>query len=71
MLQRLPIALAQVKSDNTSGNLLNEICQIVFSLFQENEITKKVCNNITNSIKLKYKIDTIFIDSENRNIWSS
>ena len=68
MLQRLPIALAQVKSDNTSGNLLNEICQIVFSLFQENEITKKVCNNITNSIKLKYKIDTIFIDSENRNI---
>ena len=68
MLQRLPIALAQVKADNTSGNLLNEICQIVFSLFQENEITKKVCNNITNSIKLKYKIDTIFIDSENRNI---
>ena len=68
MLQRLPIALAQVKSDNTSGNLLNEICQIVFSLFQENEITRKVCNNITNSIKLKYKIDTIFIDSENRNI---
>ena len=28
MLQRLPIALAQVKAGNTSENLLNEICQI-------------------------------------------
>ena len=33
MLQRLPIALAQVKAGNTSGNLLNEILQIVFSLY--------------------------------------
>ena len=29
MLQRLPIALAQVKTDNTSENLLNEIRQII------------------------------------------
>ena len=29
MLQRLPIALAQVKSGNTSENLLNEITQII------------------------------------------
>ena len=34
MLQRLPIALAQVKADNTSGNLLIEICQIIHSLYR-------------------------------------
>ena len=28
-LQRLPIALAQVRADNNSGSLLNEIKQIV------------------------------------------
>ena len=32
MLQRLPIALAQVKAANTSENLLNEIRQIIYSL---------------------------------------
>ena len=51
MLQRSPIALAQVKAGNTSKNLLNEIRQII-SLYQEKEITKKVYNNMTNSIKL-------------------
>ena len=48
MLQRLPIALAQVKADNNSKNLLNEISQIVYSLYQENEITKNVYDNIIN-----------------------
>ena len=52
MLQRSPIALAQVKAGNTSKNLLNEIRQIIYSLYQEKEITKKVYNNMTNSIKL-------------------
>ena len=32
MLQRLPIALAQVKAGNTSENLLNEILEIIYSL---------------------------------------
>ena len=41
MLQRLPIALAQVKADNNSENLLNEIRQIFYSLYQLEEITKK------------------------------
>ena len=50
MVQRLPIALAQVKEGNNSGNLLNEIRQIVYSLHQSKEITKKVYNNITKSI---------------------
>ena len=34
MLQRLPIAFAQVKAGNNSENLLNEIKQIVYSLYQ-------------------------------------
>ena len=51
MLQRLPIALAQVKASNNSECLLNEVGQIVPSLYQSKEITKKVCNNIINSIQ--------------------
>ena len=46
MLQRLPIALAQVKAGNNSENLLNEIRQIIYSLCQAKEITKKVNNNL-------------------------
>ena len=34
ILQRLPIALAQVKAGNNSKNLLNEIRQIVYFLYQ-------------------------------------
>ena len=52
MLQRLPIVLAQVKVGNTSENLLNEIRQIIYSLYRAKEITKKVYNNIINSIKV-------------------
>ena len=51
-LQRLPIVLAQVKSGNKSENLLNEIRQIVYSLYQSKEITKEVYNNIIKSIQL-------------------
>ena len=50
MLQRLPIALAQVKVGNNSQNLLNEIRQIIYSLYQSKVITKKVYNNIINSL---------------------
>ena len=52
MLKRLPIALAQIKAGNNPESLLNEIRQIVYSLYQSKEITKKVCNNIINSIKV-------------------
>ena len=50
MLQSLPIALAQVKAGNNSKSLLNEIRQIVYSLYQSKQITKKVYNNIIKSI---------------------
>ena len=52
MLKRLPIALAQVKAGNNSESLLNEMRQIVYSLYRSKEITKKVYNNIINSIKV-------------------
>ena len=52
MLQRLPIALAQVKAGNRSENLPNEIRQIIYSLYQVKEITRKLYNNIMNLIKL-------------------
>ena len=52
MLKRLPIALAQVKAGNNSESLLNEIRQVVYSLYRSKEITKKVYNNIINSIKV-------------------
>ena len=52
MLQRLPIALAQIKAGNNSQSLLNEIRQIVYSFYQSKEITKQVYNNILKSIKV-------------------
>ena len=52
MFQRLPTTLAQVKTDNSSESLLNEIRKIIYSLYNAKKITKKVYNNIMNSIKL-------------------
>ena len=51
LLQRLPIALAQVKAGTNSESLLNEIRQLVYSLYQSKQITKKVYNNIIKSIQ--------------------
>ena len=52
MLKRLPIALAQIKAGNNSESLLNEIRQIVYSLYRSKKNTKKVYNNIIKSIKV-------------------
>ena len=52
MLKRLPTGLAQIKAGNNSESLLNEIRQIVYSLYRSKEITKKVYNNIIKSIKV-------------------
>ena len=52
MLQRLPIFLAQIKAGNNSQILLNEIRQIVYSLYQSKEIITKVYHNILKSIKV-------------------
>ena len=50
MLQRLPIALAQVKAGKSSENVLNEIRQIIYSLYQSKEVTEKVYNNLMKSL---------------------
>ena len=63
ILQRLPIALSQV--GNTSENLLSEIRQIIYYLYRSKEITKKIYNNIMNSIKLWNRMNTIFTNSGN------
>ena len=41
MLQRLSIALAQVKVGNNLKKLLNEVRKIVYFLYQPKQITKK------------------------------
>ena len=51
MLQRLPIALVQVKAGNNSESILNKIRQIVYTLYQSKQTTKKVYNNIIKSIQ--------------------
>ena len=61
MLQRLPIALAQVHASNNSESLLNEIRQISYSLYHSKQITRKVYNNIIKSIQT---MDTKFMNSK-------
>ena len=51
MLERLSIALAQVKAGSTSENLLNYVRQIIYCLYEAKENTKKVHNNIISLIK--------------------
>ena len=53
MLQRLPIAVAQGKTCNNSESLLNEIRQIIYSLYQSKQIIKKVYINIIKSINVR------------------
>ena len=52
MLQRLPIALAQKKAGKKLEILFNEVRQIVYSLYQSKEITKKVFNSMIKSIQI-------------------
>ena len=47
---QLSIAIAQVKAGHTSKNLLNEIRQIIYSLYRAKVITKKVYSDIMNSM---------------------
>ena len=50
LLTRLPILLAQIKSGKNSYKLKSEIRQILFLLYQHNKITKKVYNNLIQSL---------------------
>ena len=48
MLRKSSIALAKVKAGDTSEKFLNEIRQIIYSLYRAEEINKKVYNSIMN-----------------------
>ena len=51
MLNRLPIALAQLQAGNNSNKLKNEIRQLLYSLYFSKDMTKQeVCNNLINYI---------------------
>ena len=52
MLLRLAKALAQLKADNNLENLLIEIRQIAYSLYQSKKIAKRAYNNIIKSIQV-------------------
>ena len=59
------MAVEQVKADNTTENVLNEILQNIRFLYRAKGITKKLFNNIINSIQIQYKMDTIFMNLKN------
>ena len=66
MLQRLPIAFAQVKADNIiKVHLLNDNLEVIYSLYQAKRITKKKHSNIMNSLELKCQMDIKFMNFEN------
>ena len=50
MLNRLPIALAQLQAGNNSNKLKNEIRQLLYSLYRSKNMTKQMYNNLINYI---------------------
>ena len=53
MLNRLPIALAQLNAGNNSNKLKNKIRQVLYSLYRSKNMTKQVFNNLMNYIWIK------------------
>ena len=49
MLSRLPATLAQLKPGNNS-QLINEIRQLLYSLYRSKKLTKTIYNHLTNAI---------------------
>ena len=50
MLSRLPITLAQLKAGNNSQKLINEIRQLLYSLYRSKKLTKTIYNHMINTI---------------------
>ena len=46
MLNKLPIALAQLKAENNSNKLKNETRQLLYSLYRSKNITKQVYKSL-------------------------
>ena len=49
MLSRLPITLAQLKAGNNSQKLINEIRQLLYSLYRSKKLTKTIYNHLINT----------------------
>ena len=60
MFQRLPIALTLVKVVNKSENSLNEIRQMIYSLYIAKETTKQLFNNMILNISLVFITQSYF-----------
>ena len=50
MLSRLPVTLAQLKAGNNSQKLINEIRQLLYSLYRSKKLTKTIYNHLINAI---------------------
>ena len=50
IIQRLLLDFAQAKAGNTPENVLDEIHWMIYVLYWASKITKKVYNNIVNSL---------------------
>ena len=46
MLNRLPIALAQLQAGNNSNKLRNEIRQLLYSLYRSKNMTKQIYKSL-------------------------
>ena len=65
LLTRLPILLAQINAGSNSYQLKNEIRQILYLLYQQNKIVKKVYDNLIKSLQSWKKYDC---DKRSQNI---
>ena len=50
MLSRLPVTLAQLKAENNSQKLKNEIRQLLYFLYRSKVITKQLYKSLVNII---------------------
>ena len=50
MLGRLPIYLSQLKAANNSQKLINEIMQLLYSLYRSKKLIKTIYNHLINAI---------------------
>ena len=50
MLSRLPITLAQLKAGNKLQKLINEIRQLLYSLYRLTKLTKTIYNHLISTL---------------------
>ena len=50
MLSRLPITLAQLKAGNNSQKFINEIRQLLYSLYSSKNLTKQLYKSLVEII---------------------